>query len=213
MIQLKDLNSSHRPELEKKVHNVKDTLRVVWLLQLDVTSGWWGAWWVHKPLTNQWCVGGCYWEDHEHQPWKSWDLWCCSGQLRLQSPVNEKDEARHQTSGTLPSDNQPRHVGRCDFRPRGPSLPEMARYWKPHPMPALLLPVFVELILWYSDMDRAKVGLVVHITNMVLNRVPISNDQPIFNHFDGIGKATEHASLVGSLVGPMSSSSTVLHIQ
>ena len=56
-------------------------------------------------------------------------------------------------------------------------------------------------------MDRAKV--VVHITNIVLNRVPISNDQPIFNHRYGIGKATEHASLVG----PMSSSSTVLHIQ
>jgi hypothetical protein len=45
-----------------------------------------------------------------------------------QPPVSEKDEARHQTSGTLPSDNQARHVGRCDFRPRGPSLPEMARY-------------------------------------------------------------------------------------
>jgi hypothetical protein len=63
------------------------------------------------------------------------------------------------------------------------------------------------LLDWYSDMDRAKV--VVHITNIVLNRVPISNDQPIFNHRYGIGKATEHASLVG----PMSSSSTVLHIQ
>jgi len=43
------------------------------------------------------------------------------------STTSEKDGARHQTSGTLPSDNQPRHVGR-DFRPGGPSLPEMARY-------------------------------------------------------------------------------------
>ena len=55
-------------------------------------------------------------------------------------------------------------------------------------------------------MDRAKVLLHISTlhTNRVLNRVPIANDQHIFNYGYGIGKATEHALLVG----PMSSSST-----